>query len=548
MAAHEEETQSSWFYKSGLVLAGACYLVSAFYVNFFGASGSSLSLGGERVLTVAHWQLEDGFREGLDEAFREFEKIQAQRGVKVRVLQSTVPARGYPQWFLTQMIGGNPADIIELSGSSALHYRYFTPLSPYIGKPNPYNEGTPLEGMTWKDSYLDGMESSLDPVYAEYYGVGLGFFTYRLHVNLELLEKITGSAKMPTDLKEWLDICQQVKGYSDRVGEPISAIGVRGFDRGTLSSLLSYYYSQMNGNLNDYESGLCDGKAGQSDILAGVRDGRIPLERLTAVAGIVRDLGQYFMDGFTAIDLEQAKYMFYTGKVVFFPEGSWNTYSLVRNSRFKVGIVPLPVIGNHPVYGKYYTGKIAETGARIGCKFGIPKASRNFPLALELWQFVTSYRQNQAVMDRCKWLPGVKHAEFRGILESCKPEMEGNLSVANPLLSSNRSSSGRKQFECLESIIIEHAADAEARFLQSFNDNKEQLREELTEVITNGYRANFEREMKRSQISLGLQRERIQPEEKDRLQLMTTLGEESYAENIHSLAGNRMYIRELNDM
>jgi hypothetical protein len=126
--------------------------------------------------------------------------------------------------------------------------------------------------------------------------------------------------------------------------------------------------------------------------------------------------------------------------------------------------------------------------------------------------------------------------------------MEGNLSVANPLLSSNRSSSGRKQFECLESIIIEHAADAEARFLQSFNDNKEQLREELTEVITNGYRANFEREMKRSQISLGLQRERIQPEEKDRLQLMTTLGEESYAENIHSLAGNRMYIRELNDM
>lgn len=68
-------------------------------------------------LTFAHWQLEDGFREGYADAIRVYEKLKADQGINVKVVQTAVPSRGYAQWFLTQLIGGDCADVIELSGS-----------------------------------------------------------------------------------------------------------------------------------------------------------------------------------------------------------------------------------------------------------------------------------------------------------------------------------------------------------------------------------------------------------------------------------------------
>ena len=37
-----------------------------------------------------------------------------------------------------------------------LYNQYFTPLSPYVGNPNPFNVGSPLEGVPWKDTFVDG--------------------------------------------------------------------------------------------------------------------------------------------------------------------------------------------------------------------------------------------------------------------------------------------------------------------------------------------------------------------------------------------------------
>ena len=198
-----------------------------------------------KTITFAHWQLEDGFREGYSEAIKEFEKIKAAQGQKVKVIQTTVPVRGYQQWFLTQLISGNPADLMELYCSSEVRNQYFTPLSQYISRPNPFNKGTEFENIPWKDTYIDGMDSALDSAYAEYFGVGTYFHVYRLFVNLELLEKATGSRNLPETLDQWLKTCAQMKEYGKRINTPIIPIGVRGFDKETIRYLFQYYYDQF---------------------------------------------------------------------------------------------------------------------------------------------------------------------------------------------------------------------------------------------------------------------------------------------------------------
>ena len=145
------------FHRFGVAFAVLLYLVAVVHVHFLGPERVAFDPD-VKVLTLAHWQLEDGFREGFDKMIARFEKLKAAQGVKVKVNQVTVPYRGFRQWLLTQLVGGDPADVVTAAVPGSVRYYYFHPLSPYLGKPNPFNVGTPLEGMPWKDTYIDGME------------------------------------------------------------------------------------------------------------------------------------------------------------------------------------------------------------------------------------------------------------------------------------------------------------------------------------------------------------------------------------------------------
>jgi len=543
-ARRDPETGGLTFHRLGLAAAGLFYLAAIIHVLFLGKGRGALDPDVTE-LVLAHWQLEDGYREGFEEMIRLFEEMKREQGARVKVVQTTVPWRGYRQWMMTQLISSNPADVLEIQGSASVRYQYFTPLSPYAGKPNPFNAGTPLEGMAWKDTFLDGMEGAFDRVYAEYFGVGNFFHNSRLHVNVDLVEKATGTRALPTDLTEWMETCRKIEEYAERIGEPISPIGVRGFDRGTLNMLFRTYYSQLNGHLNDDLSRFCDGEAAPVDILRGLKDGTVDRERLSAVSGIVQEIGQHFVKGFTAVDLEQSKYLFYTGKVAFFPEGSWNSYSLVKNCPFEVAIIRIPPVGHKHRYSKYFTGKITESGVRIWGAFGIPKACRNFDLALELLQFMTSYEINQMTMDYCKWPPAVKKAKFEGILKAFQPDLEGNLNVAHPFYVGWRSTSHRKISEALEEIIMERAADPGRRLLEKFAEQKDVIVEELEEAVVSYQRTGLELEAQRSQMAMGLLRGDLGPAERRRLALRGTLAREAFAEGVKGNLLNRLHLKEM---
>ena len=527
----------------GLSLVGVFYLLSCIVV-YFNNTGQKIIDPSLKTITFAHWNLEDGFREGFDEAIKRFEELKAAEGVKVKVIQTTVPYRGYKQWFLTQLISGDPADILKYTGSSNLRNMYFVPLSEYIAKPNPFNKNTPLADMPWKDTFIDGMNGALDSVYSEHFGVGTYFHTYRVFVNLDLLKKATGSEELPSNLSQWMEACKKIRKYGEKKKIPIIPIGVRGFDKSTIDQLFLYYMSQMCARLNDSCSVFCTPTASRTEILrAALNDDKVR-KRILSTVEIMREIGNNFGEGFTAIDLEQTKFLFFSGKVGFFPEGTWNAYSMVKNSPFKVGIMELPVIGKGHRFSKYFSGKLSEQGANVGGAFGISKASKNFPLALEFLQFITSYEINQLIMNRCKWPPAVKMADYQGLMKKFQPSLEGaSLSVPPPFSLERKSE--RKMLGYLETIIINNSANSGQKFWEMFVVNKGILSEEITNALTSNQRTLLKLEEQRTRMAISLLNSKLSQAQSMNIQRKMSISFEAYSKNLRNSLLKEQFLFEL---
>ncbi len=539
------ESRMSGFQRLGLGVAGAFYVVSVVWVWFLSPTATTFDPD-VTVLTLAHWQLEDGFREGMAEAIKQFEERKAAEGQKVRIIQTTVPFRGYAQWMLTQLVGGDPADLMEITGETNLQYMYFRSLSSYLGAPNPYNKGTVLEGIPWKDTYIDGMEGRVNTVYADWFQIPTTFMPTRLHVNLDLLKEATGSDKMPETLEEWLEICEKVKAYGISIQKPIGAIGVRGTDRGTLYSLYYQYYSETNGVLLDKDSRYCDGNVLPGDILKGMEEGAVSPERQTVAAAICRDLGQYFIEGFPSMDLEQAKYLFTRGMVAFFPTGTWETLSLQQNSKFRMGITRVPPIGAQGKYAQWYTGKTTESGVTTGAGFGIPKVCKKFDLALDFLKFISSYEANQMLAAKCQWGPGVREARYEGIQKALAPDLEGNPGISNfPFTVGTGSKSYQKMMEELEDLILHSPEDVGKAYLENFKGRMDTMIADQKEALIGAERANVDRELQRSQLSLGLLRQNATEEERHRLDLRRSLTVESVSERVSNYTTGMVFLKAL---
>ena len=534
---HDEHTGSSKFQKFGLLLALAFYIISVIMVFRFQRGGDILDKN-VKTITFAHWSLEDGFREGFDEAIKLFEEYKAKQGQKVKVLQTTVPFPGYAQWFMTQLIGRDPADVIKIGASSDIQNQYFTPLSQYIGNPNPFNKGTPLEGVPWKDTYVDDMRGSLDWNYAEYYGVGICVHTFRMYVNMELLHKATGSRKLPETLTEWLSICEKMREYGKKIGKPVIPVGVRGFDRGTINSLLSYYQSQLNADLNDTLPEFC-GDISAVDIFKGLEDGKISRERQLAAVSVIAEIGKYFCDGFPSTDLEQTKFLFFTGNVGFFPEGTWNAFSMINNSPFEVEIIDVPVIGPDHKYSKFFSGRPYEQGA-VGAMFGIPKASKNFGLALEFLQFITSWKINQMTMvDHCKWIAAVKKVKYTGIMAKMQP-LPGSRRANAGFYFGFGTKSYKKIYETIEASIINKTPDPQEYFWRDFISRIPDMHDEITEMIENGKRNMLNIETMRSSAALGMKYKALSQQEVSRLKFRSQMNLENLVARYKNSRNNIM--------
>ncbi len=497
---------SSWRQHLGAILFALFYLVSLIMVIRHGAFSRTAELTGvsdEHTITFAHWQLEDGFREGFDEAIRIFEELKAKEGVKVKVVQTAIPRRTYPQWFMTQLIGGNCADVIELSAGGDLLNQYFIPLSEHLGDPNPYNRGTSLEGVPWRDTYVDELTNAFDRTFSEYFGIGLYTTTIRMYVNTELFRNACGDRPYPVTVNEWIDCCRQILAYGEKIGVPLIPIGVNGFTKETITQLVNYYNNQLNADFNDFINPH-HGFATVHTVVKGIADRRLPTWRLLAPYEVVADVGRYFADGFPAIDAEQTKFLFATGRVAFFIDNNIVAYSMVRNTNFPVDIIPIPEIGRtgHR-YSEHFLGRMTETGWTTGM-FGIPKSSREPELALDFLRFITSYRINKlTIVDHTKWLSPLRDMQYEDpILRKCQP-FEGARYFGFAQFRDISTLVRSRVTQAIEQAILSDSEDPAGEVWQSFIDSIDRAQEDLRESIVYCRRSNLSIEARRSSFAIG---------------------------------------------
>ena len=500
----DEVYNAGKFQKLGVVLAVLFYVVSVVMVirNYGGMS--VVFSPDTRVITIAHWQLEDGFREGIDAAIAEYEKAKAEQGVKVKVRQVAIPVRGYPQWYLTQLIGGSPADVLEVTGSSDILNQYFTALSPYIGSPNPWNKGTPLEKMSWRESFADDMLSALDTAYSEFFSVCTFMHTTRLYVNMKLYEEATGTTELPDTLTDWLEACRKLKEYGLAHERPIIPIGVRGFDKGTIGQLFSTYNSQLGTDLSDTGSKYGYGVQ-QGELFRQINSGELSEDRLLEPVEVVTEIGQYFADGFPAIDLEQTKYLFFAGNVAFFIDGTWNAYSMINNAPFPVRVIQIPVLDKKHRLGAKSFGRITELGSGIQGRFGIPKKTHDFELALDFLQFLTSWKINQLVMvEHCKWMSSLKEVKYEGVMKDFEPVTNTSHTAISSPFTSIGTLSNRLALQRLENSIIHQPEDPKAFFWNDFLNDREQIIDEVREATYGVQRNLWSMDGTRSALAVGV--------------------------------------------
>lgn len=500
----DEAQRAGKFQKIGIILAIAFYILSVVMVirNY---GGMSVMFDPDtKVITIAHWQLEDGFREGIDAAIVEYEKAKAAEGIKVKVNQVAIPVRGYSQWYLTQLIGGDPADVLEITGSSDILNQYFTPLSPYIGEKNSWNKGTPLANMSWRETFSDDMMSGLDSAYSEFFAVCTFMHTTRVYVNLDLFEKATGKTKLPDTLTEWLEDCKKLKAYGLKTNHPIIPIGVRGFDKGTLGQLFNDYNSQLNADLADSGSPYGHGVS-TGELFRQVNAGELDKKRLLQPVEVVTEVGRYFADGFPAIDLEQTKYLFFSGNVGFFIDGTWNAFSMINNAPFRVGVIQVPMLDKGNPLGARAFGRITELGSGIGGRFGIPKKTKHFDLALDFLRFLTSWKVNQLVMvEHSKWMSPLKAVEYKGIMKSFEPITNTSYVAITSPFGATGALSSRLVLQRLENAIIRQPEDPKQFFWDDFLNVRPQLIDEIEEANFGVLRTLWSMDGTRSALAVGI--------------------------------------------
>lgn len=207
----------------GFGLLIVCFAVALGRIAWLRAARASAQDGQPVVtLRIGHWQLESGLREAFDAIGREFERLNP----GVRVEQIPVPERIFPNWLITQLVGGTAPDLIALGYGLTEERlaRFFLPISDLADRPNPWNAGTDLEGVPLRETFLDGMDGGYFPALLEFYGVPLAVHTIRMYYNLDLLREITGEEKLPATFAELLELAKKAEDFSRRTGRPVIPI------------------------------------------------------------------------------------------------------------------------------------------------------------------------------------------------------------------------------------------------------------------------------------------------------------------------------------
>ncbi len=406
----------------GFALLAGCFLVALGRV----VSRERSERSGDVVVRVAHWQLESGLRDAFDAVAKAY----MEENPGVRVEQITVPERVYKSWLRTQLVGGTAPDIIEvLPGvETSLLDRFFSPLTEELDKPNPYNDGTELEGQPWRRTFSDGLASSYNEQLLDYYGIPISMFTVRVFYNKTLWREIFGDRPPPRTYEEFLAACEGALEFSRRTGRVLIPVSSSRYHGKYLTDRMFQSQTQKLLQRIDHARSLLPtaNEIGASYMLGewslrdqAVRDG----------FQLVHEAGRYMQPGFNQLAREDGVFYFVQGRALMTSSGSWDASSLRDQAPFEVGAFPVPLPSkDHPRFGPNIVGPASEAGTVSGIMFAVTQTTPNREAALDFLRYFTSVRGNTLFMRESSWLPvvnGVTPGDNDEHVKPFMPIMEG---------------------------------------------------------------------------------------------------------------------------
>ena len=375
-------------------------------------------------LRFAHWQLEGGIREAFDAIARDYEALHP----NVRVEQMTIPVGIYVSWGTTQLIGGEAPDLVEIKGGMGGPevYSYFRPITEDVAQPNPYNAGTPLARVPWRNTYADGMDNAYSGALFECYGASVFASTVRIFYNVDLLRQITGQAEPPRTFAEFQKLCAQVRAYADRTGQTVTPL-VCSYGITLLDDLFRSQTQRLASEFNP-GAGFPPEASSPTYLYLGYLNHEWTLDHpgIRGGAGLMEQMGREMPPGFLQLKREQAVFYFAQQHALMLLAFSSDATSLRRQVGFPMRAFRNPAPEPGPTgFGANLMGPNAEGALFTYGNLGIPRSSPHPELALDFLRFLTSQPEDRKFARISGSLPVIIGIEPEGFAKDMMPDGHG---------------------------------------------------------------------------------------------------------------------------
>ena len=412
---------------TGFALLGACFALSLARVLSRTAREFNPSL---KIIRMGHFIQEDGFRSALDQLAKDYTETHP----NVLIEQTVVPERVYGSWIKTTIVGEQAPDLMLHTGAThEFLLREFESLNTIVEDPNPYNAGTELEDLPWRETFLDGLSGNpaYKPNLVSYYGIPVTSTTTRALFNRELLIEVTGSANEPETYDEFVALCREVRSFARTQKRTLFPIAASGTGDVLLRRLLTSQTQRTMLELDvvrplqlvsdEVINGYLNRKWGLND-----PDLRFGLE-------LIRDVGRFTQPGFLQQTSQDALFYFSQGRALMMVANSIHYHSIRAQTPFEIGILDIPLPSpRHPRYGHYMLGRVSEGGNITDLAFGLTRQSKHQETALDFLRFLSSQGANQKFARLSGRLPAVVGVEPNSEMAGFIPVLSGYPSGYSP--------------------------------------------------------------------------------------------------------------------
>jgi raffinose/stachyose/melibiose transport system substrate-binding protein len=370
------------------------------------------------VLRIAHTHLETGVREALAAVAAAYQA----RHPGVTIEQIAVPAHHYPAWLRTRLTGRSMADLATYGPLPENEIpRHYLPLGPHLDQPNPYNEGTPLAGLRWRDTFLDGLAGP--PSYRfnllENYGIPIAPYSVRLLFNLELLERLTGHREVPADFDDFVALCATITAATPAVRRGVIPIAAaRDNTNLLLGQLVATRTQRLAMQVEGTRRHFCPGLDAQAAFARGAWDLSSPA--LRSALSDLRALGPYLQPGFTQLRDGDALLTFTSGDAVMIVASSFDAPSIRLAAPFPVGVSALPI----PTHPAHSFGRLAELTDLSTALYQVWRGG-NQALALDFLRYLTSHEGARLFAARSRWPTAVREVAVPAEVRPFQPDING---------------------------------------------------------------------------------------------------------------------------